>query len=150
MRIIGLDVGDKTIGVAVSDPLGVIAQGVAVIWRAGEENDLRRIKELQEKYAAQLIVVGLPRNMNGTLGKQGHKVLAFVDRIKAVTGVPVQIWDERLTTVAAEKVLLAADLTRARRKKVIDRLAAALILQNFLDAQKGDYKESIDKGGPLS
>ncbi len=148
MRILGLDVGNKTIGVAVSDPSGSIAQGVGVIARADEESDLRRIKELSEKYAAQMIVVGLPRNMNGTLGFQGQKVLAFVDRLKeAATGVRVQTWDERLTTLAAEKVLLAADLSRARRKKVIDKMAAVLILQNFLDAKNSC--RDVDKDVPV-
>jgi putative Holliday junction resolvase len=135
MRILGLDVGDKTIGVAVSDPLGVIAQGVGIILRTKRESDLIKIKELIKKYAVELIVVGLPWNMNGTLGKQGQKALAFADQLKKNAGVPVQTWDERLTTLTAEKVLLSADLSRARRKKVIDKIAAVLILQNFLDAK---------------
>lgn len=138
MRILGLDLGDKTIGVAVSDPSGVIAQGIGVIARTGEENDLRKIKALADQYAVRLIVVGLPWNMNGTLGEQGEKALAFAEKLKKATGLQVQTWDERLTTVAAEKVLLSADLTRARRKKMIDKVAAAMILQNFLDAKRNN------------
>ncbi|MEW6275329.1 MAG: Holliday junction resolvase RuvX [Bacillota bacterium] len=146
MRILGLDLGDKTIGVAVSDPSGLIAQGVTVIRRRDEAGDLKKIKELLRKYPARLIVVGLPRNMNGTLGEQGQKAVAFAEKLKRATGLPVQTWDERLTTLAAEKVLISADLTRARRKKVIDKIAAALILQNFLDAKE---VKNIDKGGPV-
>jgi len=135
MRILGLDLGDKTIGVAVSDPSGLIAQGIGVVARQGGEPDLRKIKEIADQYAVRLIVIGLPRNMNGTLGPQGKKVLAFQRKLQKATGLPVQTWDERLTTAAAEKTLISADLTRARRKKVIDQVAAALILQNFLDAK---------------
>lgn len=136
MRVLGLDLGDKTVGVAVSDPLGLIAQGIGVIARAGEDQDLEKIKAIADQYAARLIVIGLPWNMSGTLGEQGKKVLAFAKKLEKATGLPVQTWDERLTTAAAEKALLSADLTRARRKKVIDKVAAALILQNFLDAKR--------------
>lgn len=136
MRILGLDIGEKTIGVAVSDPTGLIAEGRGVIRRAGGEEDIRRIKELAEEHAASLIVVGLPRNMNGSVGEQGKKVLAFAKSLQEATGLPVQAWDERLTTVAAERMLIGANLTRRRRKKVIDQVAATLILQNFLDAKK--------------
>jgi len=135
MRVLGLDVGDKTIGVAVSDPLGFTAQGVKVIRRTGLRKDLNEIKELVREYEAGLIVVGLPRNMDGTIGGQGEKVLAFAGELGKVTGLPVRTWDERLTTIAADKVLISADLSRARRKKVIDKVAAMFILQNFLDAK---------------
>jgi putative Holliday junction resolvase len=134
VRVLGLDVGDKTIGVAVSDPLGYTAQGVKVIRRAGLRKDMSEIKQLAREYGAGLIVVGLPRNMNGTIGEQGEKILVFAGELGKVTGLPVRTWDERLTTVAADKVLIRADLSRARRKKVIDKVAAMFILQNFLDA----------------
>jgi len=143
VRILGLDVGEKTIGVAVSDPTGLIAQGRGVIRRTGGEDDLRKIKELAKECSAGLIVVGLPRNMNGTLGEQGKKILAFAEKLKEATGLPVQPWDERLSTVAAERMLVGADLSRRRRKKVVDQVAAALILQNFLDAKK---MSGIDNG----
>ncbi|MFA5383140.1 MAG: Holliday junction resolvase RuvX [Eubacteriales bacterium] len=136
MRIMGLDVGEKTIGVAVSDPLACIAQGVKTIMRGGsEQEDLKKIKELIEQYDIGLIVVGLPRNMNGTLGEQGNKMLKFVEKLKDNLNLHVEIWDERLSTVAAEKILLSADVSRARRKKVIDKLAAVIILQNYLDSR---------------
>jgi putative Holliday junction resolvase len=136
LRIMGLDVGEKTIGVAVSDPLACIAQGVKTIMRGGsEQEDLKKIKELIEQYDIGLIVVGLPRNMNGTLGEQGNKMLKFVEKLKDNLNLHVEIWDERLSTVAAEKILLSADVSRARRKKVIDKLAAVIILQNYLDSR---------------
>jgi len=132
MRIMGLDVGDKTIGVAVSDPLGWTAQGVEVIRRDGRE--MARLVELVGKFEVQKLVVGLPLNMNGTLGPQGEKVLAFIEKLKKSLNLPVDTWDERLSTVASEKILLAADVSRAGRRKVIDKMAAAFILQGYLDA----------------
>lgn len=136
MRIMGLDVGNKTIGVAVSDPLGCIAQGIKTILRGGPElEDINNLKELTKQYDIELIVVGLPRNMNGTLGEQGNKILKFVEKLKDNLNLQVEIWDERLSTVAAEKILLSADVSRARRKKVIDKLAAVIILQNYLDSR---------------
>lgn len=132
MRIMGLDVGDKTIGVAVSDPLGWTAQGVEVIRRDGRE--MARLVGLVGKFEVQRLVVGLPLNMNGTLGPQGEKVLAFIEKLKKSLNLPVETWDERLSTVASEKILLAADVSRAGRRKVIDKMAAAFILQGYLDA----------------
>lgn len=137
MRVLGLDAGEKKIGVAVSDPLGCVAQGVKTILRSKQEHkDMATLKELAGKYNVELVVVGLPRNMNGSLGEQGYKVLAFVDKLKTDLGLAVETWDERLSTVAAEKVLLLADVSRARRKKVIDKMAAVIILQNYLDAHQ--------------
>jgi len=115
--------------------MGFTAQGVKVIRRTGLCKDLNEIKELVQEYKVGLIVVGLPRNMDGTIGGQGEKVLVFARELGEVTGLPVRTWDERLTTMAAEKVLISADLSRARRKKVIDKVAAVLILQNFLEAK---------------
>lgn len=135
MRVMGLDLGDKTIGVALSDPLGWTAQGLEVIRRKGSlQQDLQRLKELALQYEVELVVVGLPRNMNGSLGERGQKSLDFVEKLKTTLLLPVKTWDERLSTVAAEKLLLQADVSRAKRKKVIDKMAAAVILQNYLDA----------------
>lgn len=137
MRTIGLDVGDKTIGVAISDLSATIAQGLTTIKRSSNKKDFERIKQIINEYEVGMIVVGLPKNMNGTLGPQGQKVLKFVENLKGATNIPVILWDERLTTVQAERVLIEkADISRAKRKEVIDKLAAVLILQNYLDSQK--------------
>ena len=136
LRIMGLDVGEKTIGVAVSDPLGCIAQGIKTVIRVGSElEDIKNIKELTRQYDIELIVVGLPRNMNGTLGEQGNKIIEFVEKLRNSLNIHIETWDERLTTVAAEKMLLSANVSRAKRKKVIDKLAAVIILQNYLDSR---------------
>lgn len=135
MRIMGLDVGDKTIGVAVSDPLGWTAQGIEVIRREGDINrDFARLTELVQEYQVERILVGLPKNMNGTIGPQGEKVQEFIKELQERINLPVKVWDERLSTVAAEKTLLLADVSRSKRKKVIDKMAAAIILQGYLDA----------------
>ncbi|WP_027719333.1 Holliday junction resolvase RuvX [Desulfovirgula thermocuniculi] len=134
MRVMGLDVGEKNVGVALSDPLGLTAQGVEVIPRdIGEGKLLERVNRLVQEYGVEKIVVGLPRNMDGSLGRQGLRVLEFARWLREATGLPVETWDERLTTVGAERILLAADVSRARRRKVVDKLAAALILQGYLD-----------------
>ncbi|MTI84205.1 MAG: Holliday junction resolvase RuvX [Firmicutes bacterium] len=136
MRIMGLDVGDKTIGIAISDALGLTAQGVEVIRRTGGfAQDLKRLKELVREQEVTKIVVGLPRNMNGTIGPQGEKVMEFINEIEEGLGLPVETWDERLTTVQAERLLISADMSRAKRRKVIDKMAASLILQGFLDSR---------------
>lgn len=135
MRVMGLDVGDKTVGVAISDPLGWTAQGVEVIRRDGNASrEMKRLTALVRQYGVEQVVVGLPRNMNGTLGPQGEKVLAFVRSLQSGLGLPVETWDERLSTVAAEKLLVSADVSRSRRKRVIDKIAAVIILQGYLDA----------------
>jgi putative Holliday junction resolvase len=132
-RIIGLDVGDKTIGVAVSDELGLTAQGVTVQRRTSLAADLVFLRELIAHYQATALVVGLPKNMDGSIGSQAQKTLAFVERIRQNCSIPVVMWDERLTTRAAERVLLAANTSRQRRKAVRDRIAAQLILQSYLE-----------------
>lgn len=135
MRIMGLDVGDKTIGVALSDPMGWTAQGLEVIRRKSDvQEDFQRLLQIIREYEVESILVGLPKNMNGTIGPQGEKVLAFVEQLKEEINLPVKTWDERLSTVAAEKVLLQADVSRSKRKKVIDKMAAAVILQGYLDS----------------
>ena len=135
MRLMGLDVGDKTIGVALSDPMGWTAQGLEVIRRKNDiQEDFQRLLEIIREYGVESILVGLPKNMNGTIGPQGEKVQAFVEQLKKEINLPVKTWDERLSTVAAEKVLLQADVSRSKRKKVIDKMAAAVILQGYLDS----------------
>lgn len=133
MRILGLDVGDRTIGVAVSDLMGWTAQGLEVIKRTDEKQDLHRLQEIVQQYEVESIVVGLPKNMNGTVGPQGEKVQHFAQKIKDTLNLSLEFWDERLTTVAAEKLLIGADVSRGKRKKVIDKMAAAFILQGYLD-----------------
>lgn len=139
MRILGLDFGTKTTGVAVSDPMGWTAQGLEIIRRQEDEHlkaTLNRIAELCAEYKVEKIVLGLPKNMNNTLGERGEKTLLFKEKLEARLKLPVDMWDERLSTVAAENVLLEADMSRKKRKNVIDKLAATIILQNYLDAKQ--------------
>lgn len=133
MRILGLDVGDRTIGVAVSDPLGFTAQGITTIRRKSIEKDLEELKKICEEYSVESIVAGLPKNMNGTLGPQSEKVISFCDLVKESINLPINMWDERLTTVAANRAMLEGDLSRAKRKKIVDKIAAIYILQGYLD-----------------
>lgn len=133
MRIMGLDIGDKTIGVAVSDPLGWTAQGVKTIRRAGIKSDIKEILNIMKEYQVEKIVAGFPKNMNGTVGPMGHKVIEFCEKLKDRTGMEIELQDERLTTVAAEKMLIGADVSRKKRKEVIDTVAATYILQSYLD-----------------
>ncbi|WP_032121846.1 Holliday junction resolvase RuvX [Clostridium amazonitimonense] len=133
MRILGLDVGEKTIGVAVSDPLGFTAQGITTIRRKNKNVDIEEIRVICKEYEVETIVVGLPKNMNGTIGPQGEKILGFSKQIGKVLNIPIEMWDERLTTIAAERAMLEADLSRAKRKKIVDKVAATYILQGYLD-----------------
>ncbi len=133
-RTLALDVGDKTIGVAASDLMGWTAQGVETIRRIGIKKDLQRLEEIIKEYEVNKIVVGLPKNMNGTIGPQGEKVLEFVERLKKRFQAEVLLWDERLTTVSAERTLIEADVSRKKRKEVIDKMAAVYILQGYLDS----------------
>jgi putative Holliday junction resolvase len=134
MRIMGLDYGDKTIGVAVSDQFGWTAQGIEVIHRKTEALDLARLQAIMSEYEASEIVVGLPKNMNATIGTRGEICIAFAQMLRDHLQVPVHLWDERLTTVSATRTLLEADVSRKKRKLVIDKLAAVFILQNYLDS----------------
>jgi putative Holliday junction resolvase len=131
MRVMGLDVGDRRIGVALSDELGITATPRHVLKRDGRE--WAAIARFAEEEGVEEIVVGVPRSLRGELGPQAEKVLAFITTLRARVSVPVQEWDERLSTAQAERVLLDADTSRARRREVIDKLAAAVILQSFLD-----------------
>lgn len=133
MRILGLDIGDRTIGVAVSDPLGFTAQGITTIRRKNEEIDIKELKKICDEYNVDTIVSGLPKNMNGTLGPQSEKVLKFCDVIKENMNLPIKMWDERLTTVAAHRAMIEGDLSRSKRKKIVDKIAAIYILQGYLD-----------------
>lgn len=136
MRILGLDIGDRTIGVAASDALFCTAQGVETIRRTSPERDLARLEALREAYEADAFVLGMPRNMNGTYGPRAEMVRAFAETLAArMPGVKLVFWDERLSTVAAEKSLIAADVSRGKRKKVIDKMAAVFILQGYLDSR---------------
>lgn len=135
MRIIGLDVGDKTIGVALSDALGWTAQGLEVIRRGELEKDLNRLREIIKEYEVGEIVVGLPKNMNGTLGERAEKTMDFGKVLQDSFNLPIKFWDERLSTVEAERILLQGDVSRAKRKKVIDKMAASVILQSYLTSR---------------
>ncbi|MNQ92526.1 putative Holliday junction resolvase [compost metagenome] len=134
MRWMGLDYGDKTIGVALSDELGWTAQGLEVIRRNKPGEDMDRLIQIINEYGVSQIVVGLPKNMNNTIGPRGEIAIAFSEELKEKTSVPVHLWDERLTTVAATRTLLEADVSRKKRKQVIDKMAAQLILQGYMDA----------------
>jgi putative Holliday junction resolvase len=143
MRIMGLDMGSHTIGLAISDESGLIAQGLETIRRRSMEEDLKAIRRVIDQFKIEKIVVGLPINMNGTLGKQAEMVLEWIEALKKRISLPVVTWDERLTTVGATRILLEADLSRKKRKKVIDQMAAALILQGFLDQDRNLKNESL-------
>ena len=136
MRIMGLDVGSKTVGVAISDPLGFTAQGLEIIQIDAEKEQFgfERLTELVEQYKVDKFVLGLPKNMNNTSGPRVEASKAYGEKIAELFQIPVEYQDERLTTVAAERMLIEqADVSRSKRKKVIDKLAAQLILQNYLD-----------------
>ncbi len=137
----GLDYGSKTVGVAISDPLGITAQGIETIHRK-EENKLRktcaRIEELIREYEVESIVLGFPKHMNNDVGKRAEQSLEFGEMLKRRTGLEVVMWDERLTTVEAERTLIENKVRREDRKKYIDKVAAVFILQGFLDSQHID------------
>ena len=137
MRIMGLDYGTKTVGVAISDALGLTAQGIETIQRK-EENKLRRtlarIEELVSEYEVEKIVLGFPKHMNNDIGERAEKTLEFRDMLARRTGLEVIMWDERLTTVEAERTLIESNVRRENRKKYIDKIAAIFILQGYLDS----------------
>lgn len=133
MRYIGLDVGDRTIGVAVSDPLGYTAQGITTVRRKSLEKDFEKLREIFKDYEILGIVVGLPKNMNGTIGPQAEKAMEFGRVLEEEFGHKVIYWDERLTTMAAHRVMLEADMSRKKRKTLVDKIAATYILQGYLD-----------------
>jgi putative Holliday junction resolvase len=135
MRALGLDVGTKTIGVALSDELGWTAQGLSTLKRKEneEEKDYEVIASLVKEHGVDTIVIGLPKNMNGTIGLSGERSQNFADALSNYVTCNIKMWDERLTTVAAERMLISADVSRKKRKQVIDKMAAVMILQGYLD-----------------
>ena len=145
MRIMGLDFGSKTVGVAVSDPLGITAQGVEIV-RRKSPNKLRqtlaRIEELIREYDVEELVLGYPKNMNGTEGERCEKTREFKELLEKRTGLPVALWDERLTTVAADKSMMEAGLGRYERKEYVDEIAAVFILQCYMSAKAWKTEDS--------
>jgi putative Holliday junction resolvase len=133
VRILALDVGEKRIGLAVSDPLGITAQGLEVLIRKDRQTDLARLLEVARAWHVQEILVGVPRHMDGREGKQAPAIMELAQVLGDALGARVTPWDERLTTVEAERVLLQADLSRRRRRQVVDQVAAVLILQSYLE-----------------
>ncbi|NBJ14954.1 MAG: Holliday junction resolvase RuvX [Dehalobacter sp. 4CP] len=131
----GLDLGEKTIGVAMSDPLGITAQGVEVIRRSRKEKEREELARLIREYEVDEIVLGYPKNMNGTLGERAKLTEVFAEELREGYLLPVKLWDERLSTIGAQRALLEADLSRAKRKKVIDKMAAVFILQGYLNSK---------------
>lgn len=144
IRIMGLDFGSKTVGVAVSDPLGITAQGIEIVRRTSENKlrrTLARIEELAKEYGVTEIVLGFPKNMNNTIGERAEKSLAFKEMLERRTGLPVVMWDERLTTVAANRTLIEGGVRRENRKDYVDMLAAVYILQGYLDSRERTSNE---------
>ena len=135
MKILGLDLGSKTIGVAISDDLFLTAQVLTSISRTTLEKDLAVIVSLVDEYGVVEIVVGLPINMDGSTGESARKAESFIEKLRETISIKIIPWDERLSTVAAERILLEGDLSRKKRRKVIDRLSAAIILQGYLDSR---------------
>ena len=135
--MMGLDVGDKTIGIAVSDALGITAQGVEVIRRTSLAKDIERLRQLIAEYEVGELVIGLPKNMDGSIGPSGEKVQALTATLgETFPTLKLTLWDERLTTVAASRMLIEADVRRDKRRQVIDKLAAVLILQGYMDGRR--------------
>lgn len=135
-RILGLDVGDKYIGVALSDLLQLTAQGLTTIKRESKVKDFGAIEDIINEYGIKKVVVGLPKNMNGTMGPQSEKVIKFAEKVKNKFKIEIIYIDERLTTVSAERILIESDVRRENRKKVIDKIAASYILQTYLDRKE--------------
>lgn len=150
MRVLGLDYGSKTVGVAVSDPLGLTAQGVETVWRK-QENKLRRtlarIEEIISEYQVTEIVLGYPKNMNNTVGERAEKSLEFKEMLEKRTGLPVVMWDERLTTMAAGRTLEETGVHKEDRKQYLDQVAAVFILQGYLDAaaHRREQQEGVEE-----
>ncbi len=138
MRTMALDLGTKTIGVAVSDVTGLIARGVETLHRQGNVKDFARLDEIIHQEEVNVVVIGYPKNMNGSIGERAKASEAYREELaKRYPQMKIVLWDERLSTVAAEKVLVAADMQRKKRRKIIDMMAAVVILQNYLDSQGG-------------
>jgi putative holliday junction resolvase len=136
MRFLGLDVGDKHIGVALSDETATLASGLETIQRRGPRKDVRAVVELVRRHEVREVVVGLPRTLEGTVGPQAQKVLEFMESLRPQAGVPVVPWDERFTSVVANQALIEGSVSRRDRKALVDKVSAILILQNYLDYRK--------------
>ncbi|MDE1890429.1 MAG: Holliday junction resolvase RuvX [Planctomycetota bacterium] len=143
MRIIGIDYGEKRIGIAISDPLGITAQGLPTIERTNIQEDMQKILNIIREKEVGEIVVGLPKHMNNSLGEKAQEVLAFVDLLKKHSNLPVSTIDERLSTVRAQRAMLEGNLSRKKRKDRVDMIAAQLILQDYLDRIKIKIKEHL-------
>jgi len=142
MRALGLDYGSRTIGIAVSDPMGLTAQGLTTWHRSKDTlDDLNEIKRLIQQYEVDRVILGLPKNLNGSLGPAAASVQDFAGLLTKELEIEVILWDERLTTVEAEKLLLSGDVSRRKRKKVIDKMAATIILQGYLDWQYAQKRQ---------
>ena len=137
MRTAGLDIGERTIGIAVSDLLGITAQGLDTIRRSRLEADLQQVINILKDYEVSRVIIGLPKNMNNTLGPSADRARAFGDELYkrvGMSGIEIKYWDERLTTVSAQRTLLEGDVSRKKRKQVVDKIAAVMILQNYMDS----------------
>jgi len=134
-RILSIDLGDRRIGLAVSDEMGWTAHGLPTLERVGPKKDLAKLRDIVAEHQVGKLIIGLPRNMNGSLGPQANRVLEFIELLKNKLKMDVIPWDERLTTQAAERILIEADMSRAKRRKKVDQVAAVLILQGYLDNQ---------------
>jgi putative Holliday junction resolvase len=138
MRILALDVGTKTIGVAVSDELGIAAHGVTTIKRVGVKRDIEALRKIINQYSPSEILVGVPYNIDGTVGKRGQDILRFAEKVKKTFSIPVEFCDESFSTVDAEKMLIEADVSRRKRKRVIDKMAAVFILEGYLERKRSE------------
>ncbi|NTW72968.1 MAG: Holliday junction resolvase RuvX [Eubacteriaceae bacterium] len=134
-RLMGLDVGDRTIGIAISDPLGYTAQGITTLKRGSLDMDLQELKTLVAEKDVSTLVIGLPKNMNGTTGPQGEKVITFANFLKKRLGCEIILWDERLSSRFADNIMLESDTKRKKRKELIDMVAAQSILQGYMDSK---------------
>ncbi len=139
MRVLGLDIGEKRVGLAVSDPMGWSAQSYSVMQRSCEAKEFSYLKKVCEEMEVTQLVSGLPKNMDGSIGEKALEVQAYATRMAELLGLPLDFVDERLTTVSAERVLLKADLSRKKRRQVVDKIAAAYILQIWLDKKQNDF-----------
>jgi putative Holliday junction resolvase len=138
MRVLGLDIGERRIGVALSDPEGIVAFALTVIDRRSEDAALKQLIDLMQEHEVERIVIGLPRSLDGSLGKQAQAVQTFAESLAGCTELPVVTWDERLSTVAAERMMIEAGAKRKKIKERIDSVAAAFILQGYLDRERSD------------
>ena len=136
LRVICLDVGERRIGVAVTDPLDITAQGVETIWSKGVEKDVARVKELCAQYSTNRLLLGLPRNMDGSYGERAEKCSLFAKRLSEESGIETDLWDERLTTVSAHKALNEVNVRGKKRKNIVDAVAAVMILEDYVASRK--------------